>query len=87
MLADKLASISYLEQEPKSADDDMDDELEQVGGTAEDDIGDAIIRIREREILFNPKSLLARFGPILIEVCARNKVYTVRSRALWYCRH
>ncbi|KAI8335552.1 non-SMC mitotic condensation complex subunit 1-domain-containing protein [Chlamydoabsidia padenii] len=66
------------EKQSKGA-DDMDDELEQVGGTAEDDIGDAIIRIREREILFNQKSLLARFGPLLVEVCARNKVYTDRT--------
>ncbi|ORZ04942.1 non-SMC mitotic condensation complex subunit 1-domain-containing protein [Absidia repens] len=63
---------------PKPA-EAMDDELDQVGGTAEDDIGDAIIRIREREILFSPKSLLARFGPMLTEICARNKVYTDRT--------
>lgn len=56
---------------------EVEDELEQVGGTAEDDIGDAMIRIREREILFGPNSLLGRFGPLLSEVCARNKVYTV----------
>lgn len=56
---------------------EVEDELEQVGGTAEDDIGEALVRIREREILFGPNSLLGRFGPLLSEVCARNKVYTV----------
>lgn len=56
---------------------EVEDELEQVGGTAEDDIGDAMIRIREREMLFGANSLLGRFGPLLTEVCARNKVYTV----------
>lgn len=56
---------------------EVEDELEQVGGTAEDDIGDAIIKIREREILFGPNSLLGRYGPLLTEICARNKVYTV----------
>jgi condensin complex subunit 1 len=55
----------------------VDDELEQVGGTTEDDIGDAMSRIREREILFGPHSLLGVYGPILTEVCARNKIYTV----------
>jgi condensin complex subunit 1 len=55
----------------------VEDELEQVGGTAEDDIGDAMTRIREREILFGSNSLLAVFGPLLTEVCARNKIYTV----------
>ncbi|KAK4520610.1 uncharacterized protein ATC70_006488 [Mucor velutinosus] len=57
----------------------VDDELDQVGGTAEDDIGDAMTRIREREILFGPNSLLGVFGPILTEVCARNKIYTDRT--------
>ncbi|GAN09384.1 condensin complex component cnd1 [Mucor ambiguus] len=57
----------------------VDDELDQVGGTAEDDIGDAMSRIREREILFGPNSLLGVFGPILTEVCARNKIYTDRT--------
>ncbi|ORX60492.1 hypothetical protein DM01DRAFT_1300277 [Hesseltinella vesiculosa] len=56
-----------------------DDELEQVGGSAEDDIGDAILRIREQEILFSPQSLLAKFGPLLTEICARNKVYSDRT--------
>ena len=59
---------------------EIEDELEQVGGTTEDDIGDAMIRIREREILFGQNSLLGRFGPLLTEVCARNKVYTVRRK-------
>ncbi|CAO3624953.1 unnamed protein product [Cunninghamella blakesleeana] len=67
------------EEKAKNLKDEVDDELEQVGGTAEDDIGDAILRIREREILFSPKSLLARFGPLITEVCARNKVYTDRT--------
>ncbi|KAI8094127.1 non-SMC mitotic condensation complex subunit 1-domain-containing protein [Thamnidium elegans] len=58
---------------------EIEDELEQVGGTTEDDIGDAMIRIREREILFGQNSLLGRFGPLLTEVCARNKVYTDRT--------
>ncbi|KAI9006529.1 condensin complex component cnd1 [Phycomyces nitens] len=56
-----------------------DEELEQVNGTAEDDIGDAITHIREREILFGPNSLLARFGPMITEVCTRNKMYTDRT--------
>jgi condensin complex subunit 1 len=55
----------------------MEDELEQVGGTADDDIGDAISYVREREILFGDNSLLARYGPLLAEICTRNKVYTV----------
>lgn len=73
---------SKKESEEKKEDKDkadVDDELEQVAGTAEDDIGDAIIKIREREILFGVDSLLGRYGPLLTEICARNKVYTDRT--------
>jgi hypothetical protein len=57
----------------------IEDELEQVGGNADDDIGDAVSFMREREILFGSDSLLARYGPLLAEICTRNKVYTVSS--------
>ncbi|KAI9481172.1 MAG: non-SMC mitotic condensation complex subunit 1-domain-containing protein [Benjaminiella poitrasii] len=60
----------------------VDDELDQVGGTAEDDIGEAMIKIREREILFGPHSLLGIYGPLITEVCARNKIYTDRTLQL-----
>lgn len=62
------------DKDPKEVNDD---ELEQVGGTAEDDIGDAIIRIREKEMLYGNKALLAKYAPLLVEVCARNKLYNV----------
>ncbi|KAJ1961643.1 condensin complex non-SMC subunit Cnd1 [Dipsacomyces acuminosporus] len=49
--------------------DDEDDELNQIAGTTEDEIGDVISAIRERELLFGNKSLLALFGPLLVHVC------------------
>lgn len=64
----------FIENKPDTG---GEDELDQVGGTAEDDIGDTITHIREREVLFGPNSLLARYGPLLTEICARNKIYTV----------
>ncbi|CAO3636786.1 unnamed protein product [Mucor hiemalis] len=72
----KKESEEKKEQNNKA---EVDDELEQVAGTAEDDIGDAIVKIREREILFGVNSLLGRYGPLLTEICARNKVYTDRT--------
>lgn len=66
----------FIENKPDTG---GEDELDQVGGTAEDDIGDTITHIREREVLFGPNSLLARYGPLLTEICARNKIYTVRD--------
>ncbi|KAJ2466741.1 condensin complex non-SMC subunit Cnd1, partial [Coemansia sp. RSA 2320] len=50
-------------------DDDEDDELNQIAGTTEDEVGDIISSIRERELLFGTKSLLALFGPLLVHVC------------------
>ena len=67
-------TFAFIENKPDTG---GDDELDQVGGTAEDDIGDTITHIREREVLFGPNSLLARYGPLLTEICARNKIYTV----------
>ncbi|KAJ1885776.1 condensin complex non-SMC subunit Cnd1, partial [Kickxella alabastrina] len=50
--------------------EEEDDELNQIAGTTEDEIGDIISAIRERELLFGTtKSLLALFGPLLVHVC------------------
>jgi len=51
------------------------DELDLIGGTTEDDFTDAMQMIRERELLYGPKSLLARFGPLVTEVCHNVDVY------------
>ncbi|CAB4424236.1 unnamed protein product [Rhizophagus irregularis] len=59
----------------KSAKNPGDDELEQVVGTTEDEYGEAIAQIREQELLFDPNSLLAVFGPLIISICANNKTY------------
>ncbi|KAJ1900380.1 condensin complex non-SMC subunit Cnd1 [Coemansia sp. IMI 209127] len=50
-------------------DDDDDDELNQIAGSTEDEIGDIISAIRERELLAGDKSVLALFGPLLVHVC------------------
>ncbi|KAJ1852448.1 condensin complex non-SMC subunit Cnd1, partial [Coemansia sp. RSA 2703] len=51
-------------------DEDEDDELNQIAGSTEDEIGDIIQAIRERELLFGEsKSLLSLFGPLLVHVC------------------
>lgn len=52
-----------------------DNELEMIGGTSEDDFTDAVIYIKERELLFGENSLLARFGPLVKEICSNNKNY------------
>ncbi|KAJ2557255.1 condensin complex non-SMC subunit Cnd1 [Coemansia sp. RSA 1933] len=56
---------------PASEDEDEeeDDELNQIAGTTEDEIGDIISAIRERELLCGDRSVLALFGPLLVHVC------------------
>jgi hypothetical protein len=61
----------------KSAKNPGDDELEQVVGTTEDEYVEAIAQIREKELLFDPDSLLAVFGPLIVSICANNKTYNV----------
>ncbi|KAF8679984.1 Condensin complex subunit [Rhizoctonia solani] len=51
------------------------DDIEQVAGNAEDDIGDTILQIREHELLTGPNSLLALYGPMIKEICGTPKSY------------
>ncbi|KAG9093663.1 Condensin complex subunit [Ceratobasidium sp. 370] len=60
------------------------DEIEQVAGNAEDEIGDTIHNIRERELLYGPTSLLALYGPMIVDICGKTKLYknqTLRAAA------
>lgn len=45
------------------------EELDQVAGNVEDEIGERIAAVRETELLSGPQSLLALFGPLLVHVC------------------
>jgi condensin complex subunit 1 len=64
-------------QAGSKADKDKEDadELDLIGGTSEDDFTEAMAHIRERELLYGPNSLLARFGPLVSEICANNTTY------------
>ncbi|KIY02817.1 uncharacterized protein Z520_01282 [Fonsecaea multimorphosa CBS 102226] len=55
------------------------DELDLIGGTTEDDFTEAIVHIRERELLYGSHSLLANFGPLVTEICANNTAYKDRN--------
>lgn len=48
-----------------------------MAGNAEDDIGDLIANIREKELLYGEKSLLALYGPMIAAICASPKRYRV----------
>ncbi|CDO69101.1 hypothetical protein BN946_scf185042.g3 [Trametes cinnabarina] len=45
------------------------EELDQVAGNAEDEIGERIAAAREQELLYGSQSLLATFGPMLVHIC------------------
>jgi condensin complex subunit 1 len=45
------------------------EELDQVVGNAEDEIGDRIHGVRETELLYGDESLLAMFGPMIVHIC------------------
>lgn len=45
------------------------EELDQVAGNAEDEIGERIAGVRETELLYGPESLLAIYGPMIVHIC------------------
>ncbi|KAI0941851.1 hypothetical protein AcV7_002423 [Taiwanofungus camphoratus] len=60
------------------------EELDQVAGNAEDEIGERIVAVRETELLYGPNSLLAIFGPMIVHICGsphKFKNRTLRAAA------
>jgi condensin complex subunit 1 len=55
------------------------EELDQVAGSVEDDIGDFIQATRENELLYGPESILAIYAPMTVQISANPKIYPVRS--------
>ncbi|KAF8524318.1 non-SMC mitotic condensation complex subunit 1-domain-containing protein [Hysterangium stoloniferum] len=45
------------------------EELDQVAGNAEDEIGERIAAVRETELLYGAESLLAIFGGMIVHIC------------------
>ncbi|KAL2163767.1 hypothetical protein VTH06DRAFT_5826 [Thermothelomyces fergusii] len=75
--ASSRRSMSHAKDKSKTGEED--DELDLIGGTTEDDFTEAMAHIRERELLYGPNSLLARFGPMVSEICANNTTYRDRN--------
>ncbi|ESK88528.1 chromosome condensation complex protein [Moniliophthora roreri MCA 2997] len=60
------------------------EELDQVAGSAEDEIGERVQEIREQEMLFGPESLLAVYGSMLVHICGSPQKFknpTLRAAA------
>lgn len=62
--------------EKQKAGETGDDDMERIGGTSEDDFSEIITSVREREILYGEHSLLAQFGPLVVDVCSNNLMYS-----------
>jgi len=77
----------------KNGKDKDGDELDQVAGNAEDEIGDRIAGIRETELLYGEESLLAMYGPMIVHICGSPHKFKVPSSFIpksWQaltCRH
>ncbi|KAF9438398.1 Condensin complex subunit [Entomortierella beljakovae] len=66
-------------EKKKGKDSAVEDELDQVAGTNEDEFGEAMAHIRERELLFGDGSLLQVFGPLIVNICGNNTLYSDKT--------
>ncbi|OCH87806.1 hypothetical protein OBBRIDRAFT_889536 [Obba rivulosa] len=80
-MAEKLAAGR---NSPTRTKDKEQEELDQVAGNAEDEIGERMAGIRETELLYGPYSLLAVYGPMIVHICGsphKFKNRTLRAAA------
>jgi hypothetical protein len=61
------------------------EELDQVVGNTEDEIGDLIASVREDEMMFSPDSLLATFGPMIAHICLNPAMFKVQQPSVDLC--
>lgn len=65
-------------------------ELDQVAEQAEDDIGETMAWVRDRELLYGPESLLALYGNVVPFICSNTRqypdIFLQRAAALTLCK-
>lgn len=59
-----------------TSDQGKETELEMIGGTNEDDFADAILFIKDNELLFGESSLLSKFCPIVEEIVSNSSRFS-----------
>jgi condensin complex subunit 1 len=64
-----ITDVSDASKTPKKK-DVAEEDLGQVVGSVEDDVGERFSVIRERELLFGGNSILSVFGPMVRKICA-----------------
>ena len=80
MLHTPLAAKNAKSTGASSSKEKEGEELEQVAGNAEDEIGERIAHVREHELLDGPDSLLTLYGPMLVHICGSPHKYKVRGQ-------
>ncbi|CAI5758008.1 unnamed protein product [Candida verbasci] len=71
--------------ENQDKDTTQENELEMIGGTTEDDFTDAVVHVKEKELLYGENSLLARFGPLVKEVILQKNFNIKLQRSAVLC--
>jgi condensin complex subunit 1 len=79
--ADKKAASENSHQPAKDG-----EELDQVAGNAEDEIGERIAAVRETELLYGPESLLAVYGPMIVHICGSPHKFKVNFQISYFNR-
>lgn len=69
------ADFKRKKQDNENKKNEQDLELDMIGGTNEDEFTDAIQNIKEKELLYGPNSILAKFLPLLTEIITKPKKY------------
>ncbi|OWB55687.1 hypothetical protein B5S28_g1563 [[Candida] boidinii] len=71
----KMAAEAKINSNKDKSEQEKNTELEMIGGTNEDDFADAVMVIKEREVLYGEHSLLARFVPLVKEIVTHPMEY------------
>ncbi|KTW27660.1 hypothetical protein T552_02101 [Pneumocystis carinii B80] len=73
--SDNQKVVDFQSHSLKTSSATSSNELDFVVGTIEDDLSEAMNYIREYELLYGNNSLLARFGPLVQEICINSHLY------------
>jgi condensin complex subunit 1 len=73
--------LDRLERSMKNQRQHQDSELEQIAGTVEDDVGEAVRFVREQELLMHSETVLSRLAPLVLRLAS---ILTVQEDADLY---
>ncbi|GEQ71991.1 hypothetical protein JCM33374_g5677 [Metschnikowia sp. JCM 33374] len=76
-LETQFKKLKHESESKKTGEDDDEgkNELEMIGASSEDDFTDAVVFIKEAELLYGDQSILKRFGLLAKEICSNNQEF------------